>query len=140
MIWKRRQGNNLVAISGKEKHVKVAISTSGEDLNSPIDSRFGRAARFLVYNTETDSFELIDNQQNLDAAQGAGIQAAETVSRAGADVVITGHCGPKAFRVLTAAGVQVITGAAGTVRDALEQYRKGQIKPAASADVEGHWV
>jgi predicted Fe-Mo cluster-binding NifX family protein len=119
--------------------LKIAITTSGDNLASPLDSRFGRAARFLVYNTQTDSFELLDNQQNLDAAQGAGIQAAQTVCQAGAEVVITGHCGPKAFRVLQAAGVQIVVGATGTVQLALEQFKNGIIKPADSADVEGHW-
>jgi predicted Fe-Mo cluster-binding NifX family protein len=120
--------------------VKVAFTTSGKDLESPLDARFGRAPGFLVYDIDTGAAEYIDNQQSLDAAQGAGIQAAETVVRSGAQIVVTGHCGPKAFRVLSAAGVKVYNADQPTVAAALAAYKAGTLKPAESADVEGHWV
>ena len=120
--------------------MKIAFSTSGSDLNAPLDSRFGRAARFLVYDTETASFAVIDNQQNLNAAQGAGIQSAQTVAAGGAQALVTGHCGPKAFRVLAAAGIKVYTSDASTVAAALELYREGKLKESVAADVEGHWA
>jgi predicted Fe-Mo cluster-binding NifX family protein len=60
--------------------MKIAFSTSGSDLSAPLDSRFGRAPKFLVYDLESGNFEVIDNQQNLNATQGAGIQSAETVA------------------------------------------------------------
>ena len=87
----------------------------------------------------TRSFEVIDNQQNLNAAQGAGIQSAETVIRSGAKALLSGHCGPKAFRVLAAAGVKVYTSDAATVAEALEQFKAGKLEEAGNADVEGHW-
>jgi predicted Fe-Mo cluster-binding NifX family protein len=129
--------------------VKVAFTTSGKDLTAPLDARFGRAPGFLIYDIDSDAAEsattaaggqYIDNQQSLDAAQGAGIQAAETVVRSGAQVVVTGHCGPKAFRVLSAAGVKVYNTDQPTVAAALAAYKAGTLKPAESADVEGHWV
>jgi predicted Fe-Mo cluster-binding NifX family protein len=80
-----------------------------------------------------------DNSQNLNAAQGAGIQAAATVSRLGATVLITGHCGPKAFRALMAAGIKIYTGATGTVSEAIAQFKAGKLSLADAADVEGHW-
>lgn len=120
--------------------MKIAFTTSGSDLGAPLDSRFGRAPRFLVYDLETNIYHVIDNQQNLNAAQGAGIQAAECVIRAGARAVVTGHCGPKAFRVLTAAGVKIYNTDAATVSEALERYRSGKLVEARSADVEGHWM
>lgn len=104
-----------------------------------MDSRFGRAPKFLVYDLETNTFEVIDNQQNLNAAQGAGIQSAETVARLGAKALVTGHCGPKAFRVLAAAGIKIYNTDALTVADALEQFRSDKLREAGSADVEGHW-
>jgi predicted Fe-Mo cluster-binding NifX family protein len=119
--------------------VKVVFTTSGNDLNAPLDSRFGRAPKFLVYDLDSETFEVIDNQQNLNAAQGAGIQAAETVARSGAKSLVTGHCGPKAFRVLSAAGIKIFTTDAPTVAAALEQYRAGQLAQAKAADVQGHW-
>jgi predicted Fe-Mo cluster-binding NifX family protein len=119
--------------------VKVVFTTSGDNLDAPLDSRFGRAPKFLVYDLDSETFEVVDNQQNLNAAQGAGIQAAETVARSGAKSLVTGHCGPKAFRVLLAAGIKVYTADAPTVAAALEQYRTGKLTEAKVADVEGHW-
>jgi predicted Fe-Mo cluster-binding NifX family protein len=119
--------------------MKIAFSTSGSDLTAPLDSRFGRAPKFLIYDLESGSVELIDNQQNLNAAQGAGIQSAETVVRAGAKVLVSGHCGPNAFRVLKAAGVAIYNSAATTIADALAQYKAGELKEASGADVQGHW-
>ncbi len=120
--------------------MKVVLTTSGETLNAPLDPRFGRAQKFLVYDLDLNTFEVIDNQQNLNAAQGAGIQSAETVARTGAKGLISGHCGPKAFRVLTAAGIKIYTSNAATVAEALQQYRDGKLTEANSADVEGHWA
>ena len=75
----------------------------------------------------------------MNAAQGAGIQAAEAVSRLGAECLITGHCGPKAFRTLQAAGIRVYTGAAGTVGEAIAALQQGRLALAEAADVDGHW-
>ena len=119
--------------------MKVAFSTSGQSLEAPLDQRFGRAPKFLVYDLEDDTFEIVDNTTNLNAAQGAGIQAAQTVVRAGAQAVVTGHCGPKAFRVLSASAVKVYNCQAATVTEALQQYRAGTLVCARTADVEGHW-
>jgi len=120
--------------------VKIAFTTSGNDLNAPLDSRFGRAPKFLLFDLESGTFEVIDNEKNLNAAQGAGIQSAETVVRSGAKFLVTGHCGPKAFRALLAAGVRIFNADSATVAEALEQYRAGKLAEAKSADVEGHWA
>jgi len=119
--------------------MKIVFTTSGSDLSALLESRFGRAPKFLVYDLDNGSFEVIDNQQSLNATQGAGIQSAETVARSGAQVLVSGHCGPKAFRVLAAAGVKVYNSDAATVADALEQFKTGKLKEAGNADVEGHW-
>ena len=74
--------------------MKIAFSTSGNDLNAPLDTRFGRAAKFLIYDTESQSVALVDNTQNLTAAQGAGIQSAQNVAASGAQALVSGHCGP----------------------------------------------
>jgi len=120
--------------------MKIAFSSSGETLESPLDVRFGRAPKFIVYDLDTGVFEAVDNRQNLDAAQGAGIQSAERVARLGVNVLVSGHCGPKAFRVLQAAGVKVYTSDAPSVAEALELYRSGKLTEAKAADVDGHWA
>lgn len=119
--------------------MKIAFTTSGANLDAPLDPRFGRAPRFLVYDLDANTFELIENAQNLGAAQGAGIQSAEFILRAGVDALVTGHCGPKAFRVLSAAGVAIYNTALETVSAALKAYKAGKLQAAESADVEGHW-
>ena len=128
--------------AGDERNaaMKIAVTSKGPTLDDEVDPRFGRAQVFLVVDTETGEFEAVDNKQNLEAAQGAGIQAGRIVAEHGAGVVITGHCGPNAFRTLSAAGVKVVIGADGTVKDAVEKFKSGELKPAEDADVEGHWV
>jgi len=120
--------------------LKVAISAQGQNLESMVDLRFGRCTWFIVVNTDTGDYQAVSNNQNLNAAQGAGIQSAEKVSRYGVEAVITGHCGPKAFRTLNVAGVKIFTGAGGTVADTLENFKKGLLEEAKEADVEGHWI
>ncbi|RPH93312.1 dinitrogenase iron-molybdenum cofactor biosynthesis protein [candidate division KSB1 bacterium] len=120
--------------------MKIVFTTSGDHLNARLDNRFGRAAKFLVYELDSETCEVVDNTQNLNAAQGAGIQSAETVARLGASAIITGHCGPKAFRVLQAAGIKIFNTEAPTVAEALELFRAGKLTEAKAADVEGHWA
>lgn len=120
--------------------MKIVVTSRGEGLQAEVDPRFGRAAHFILYDTESRQASSEDNRQSLNAAQGAGIQAAETVSRLGAECLLTGHCGPKAFRTLTAAGIRVYTGASGTVAQAITSFEEGKLKLASSADAEGHWV
>ncbi len=120
--------------------MKIAVTTSGENLSSPLDSRFGRTPKFLIYDTDKEEFYVIDNTQNLNAPQGAGIQAAQNVAKEGVSAVITGHCGPKAFHVLKTAGIKVFYSNAKTVSEALEEFKSGRLTEATGADVEGHWV
>ncbi len=120
--------------------MKIIFTTSGATLDAALDPSFGRARNFLLYDLECEAFDIISNQQNLNAAQGAGIQAAQTIAKAGAQALITGHCGPKAFRVLAAAGVKVYNTDTPTIAEALARYRTGQLTEAAEANVESHWV
>ncbi|MCK7468209.1 MAG: NifB/NifX family molybdenum-iron cluster-binding protein [Desulfosudis oleivorans] len=110
-------------------------------MNAPLDSRFGRAPKFLIYDLETKSFEIIDNEQNLNATQGAGIQSAQNIARLGTKALVTGHCGPKAFRVLEAAGIKIYNTSASTVNRSAGSLRCREIwEKQQSSDVEGHWV
>jgi predicted Fe-Mo cluster-binding NifX family protein len=94
----------------------------------------------VVYDTDSGSFVTIDNEQNLTAAQGAGIQAAQHVVNAGASALITGHTGPKAFKVLSAAGIEIFLSTDATVADAISSWKAGTLTRIVEADVEGHWV
>ncbi|XPV76760.1 MAG: NifB/NifX family molybdenum-iron cluster-binding protein [Desulfovibrio sp.] len=119
--------------------MKVAISTSGKDLSAALDPRFGRAAGFLVIDTESQDFTFHDNSQNLQAAQGAGIQAAQNVAATGVKTVITGHMGPKAFMAVDRGNIDVYLSTAATVQEALEAFKAGSLEKAAGPDKQGHW-
>ena len=109
-------------------------------MKSPVDPRFGRAKFFMVVDTEAGGFVAYDNAQNLNAAQGAGIQAAQKVVNLDVEAVLTGNVGPKAFSTLQAGGIRVCVGATGSVEKAVEHFRAGQLECATEANVEGHWV
>lgn len=99
--------------------MRIAVSAQGSTPDSQVDPRFGRCAWFVVYDTESGAFESIDNGESVSAASGAGVQTASRVTQAGIDRVLTGQCGPKATRGLAESGIEIVTGATGTVRDAL---------------------
>ena len=120
--------------------MKVAITSQGKELSSPVDLRFGRAKYFIIADTDSGDFEAADNTQNLNAPQGAGIQSAQNIVNKGVEAVISGHCGPNAFRTLSAGGIKIVVGAEGTVAEALEKFKAGELKELEGADVEGHWV
>ncbi len=120
--------------------MKVVVTSQGQDLDAPVDPRFGRAKYFVVVDTDTGQATAADNSQNLQAAQGAGIQAGKNVADLGVQAVVTGHVGPKAFATLQAAGVSVYLGASGTVGEAIDQLNAGTLSRCDRPDVQGHWV
>lgn len=118
---------------------KIAVTSQGPTLDDPVDPRFGRAAGFVVMDTETNEIEYVDNGSSQAMAQGAGIQAAETVVRAGATTLLTGFVGPKAFRALEAGGVTIVQDLGEmSVRQALEAYASGKTVDATSPNARGH--
>jgi len=106
--------------------MKIAISSSGKDLDSLIDPRFGRCAYFLLVETDDMSFEVFDNQ-SMASGGGAGIQSAQFISSKGAKAVITGNCGPNAVKTLTAAGIEVFLENTGIVREVLQKYKNKEL-------------
>ena len=108
--------------------MKIAVSATGKDLDSAIDPRFGRAGYFIIVDSESGEIaNVIDNYAAQDAAHGAGINSATVVAEAGTQVVLTGQIGPKALEVLQTAGIKIIYNVSGTVKEAIEQFRKGAI-------------
>ena len=119
--------------------MKIAVSAKGCDLDAQVDPRFGRASYILVVDTDTLEVEVIDNQTNKNAFKGAGIHAASAICDKGAQILLTGFCGPNAFRTLAAAGVKVVNNMSGTVKDALQEFNNDRVSFAEDANVEGHW-
>ena len=114
--------------------MKIVVTSKGPDLDAEVDPRFGRCAQFILFDTDTDEFEAVAND-NISAAGGAGIQAAQFVADKGAEVVLTGNCGPNAYRTLQAAEIEVIIGASGIVRDAVAKYKAGGFAPSDEPNV-----
>jgi predicted Fe-Mo cluster-binding NifX family protein len=117
--------------------MKIAVTSTGPGIDSSVDERFGRARYFVVVDLDTENAETVDNTSNMEAMQGAGIQAAQEVVRQGARWILTGHVGPKAFQALSTAGISIGTGAAGTVRETVDRFKAGDFTPAEAADVQG---
>jgi len=119
--------------------MRVAVTAREASVDSPVDQRFGRARYLIVVDTETGDAEVYDNEVNLNAAQGAGIQTAQNAARLNVEAVLTGHLGPNAFRTLSAAAITAYTGLGGTVAQAVEEFKAGMLNPVDSADVDGYW-
>ena len=118
--------------------MKVAVSASGPSLDASVDPRFGRCAYFIIVETDTMQFEAIPNSAQY-AGGGAGIQAAQTVASKGVQVVLTGNVGPNAHQALSAAGIQIVTGAYGTVREVVTKYKEGRLGSAPGPTVPVHY-
>ena len=120
--------------------MKVAITAGGEDLNSPVDRVFGRARYFVITDPEETDVEVLENSQNVNAAQGAGIQAARQIANKCIDVVLTGNVGPNAFRALEAASIKVYQFESDvlTVRDAMAAWKEGRLQEVKAPTAKGH--
>ena len=119
--------------------MKIAITSTGQDLDAQVDPRFGRASYIVVVDPDSLDFEVIDNEENKNAFKGAGIQAASSIADKGAEVLLTGFCGPNAFKTLDAAGVKVANDAKGTIQDAIADFKAGKFEYADAANTDGHW-
>ena len=117
--------------------MKVAVSSSGKDLDAQVDPRFGRCAYFIIVDTDDMSYDFYNND-NIALGGGAGIQSAQFVASKGAKVVLTGNVGPNAVKTLSAAGVEVIVGQTGTVKEAINTYQKGNLNAVSEANVSDH--
>ncbi len=118
--------------------MKIAISATGPNLEAEVDPRFGRCQYFIIADPETMAFEAIDNSSAA-AVGGAGISAGQVITERGVEAVLTGNCGPNAYQVLSAAGIKVITGTSGKVKDVIEGYQAGKFKPGGQANVPDHF-
>ena len=118
--------------------MKICVTAQGDNLDAQVDPRFGRCQYFIIVDQETLEFEAIENS-SAQAMGGAGIQSGQLISGKGVEVVLTGNVGPNAFQTLEAAGVKVITGmAGGSVKEAVEKFKKGELKTVAGPSVGSH--
>jgi predicted Fe-Mo cluster-binding NifX family protein len=113
--------------------MKIAFTAHGDDRHATVDSRFGRTDYFVLYDEESKTWNSLPNTQNLEAAHGAGIQAGQTLAKTGAKVLITGHVGPKAFKVLQAEQIArySLGDMNGTVEEALSAFLSDKLTAIA---------
>ena len=115
--------------------MKICITSDGDNLDSRVDPRFGRCRYFLIVDTDTLTFEAVQNT-NAEAMGGAGIQSAQLIAEKGVKAVLTGNVGPNAFLTLQSADIEVITGVTDTIREAAEKYKRGEFKPTQGPSVD----
>ena len=118
--------------------MRIAVSASGSNLEAEVDPRFGRCRYFIIADPVTMEFEAIENSSAL-AGGGAGISSGQVIAERGVEAVLTGNCGPNAYQVLSSAGIRVITGVSGKVKDVIEGYRAGKFKASGQANVPDHF-
>lgn len=118
--------------------MKICVTANGGSLEASVDPRFGRASHFVIVDLDTMMVEAVPNMA-MGVMSGAGIQAAQTIARKGVTVVITGNVGPNAYQALTSAGIKIMIGASGTVKEVIEKYKRGEFKEASTSTVGGHF-
>ncbi len=117
----------------------VAITSADGTLEGKVDERFGRARKIILYNMITKEHSVIDNANNLNVAQGAGIQSVQNVIKLRAKAIISGHFGPKAYQAAQMAGLEVYSATDMTVKEAIKRFNKGKLIKLNGADVSPHW-
>lgn len=118
--------------------MKIAITAQGSTLDAAMDPRFGRCEHFVIVDLETESYEAFPNEGVM-ASGGAGTQGAQFLANKDAAAVITGHVGPNAARSLQTAGINVYSMASGTVREALEAFKNGELPEVSGSTVRRHF-
>ena len=114
--------------------MKICVTSQGKTLDSNVDSRFGRCQYFIIADTDNSEFEAIENP-NISSTGGAGIVSGQLISAKGVKIVLTGNVGPNAFQTLQAAKINVVTGVSGSIKEAIEKYKKGELNPTQGPSV-----
>ncbi len=116
----------------------VAVSAQAEGLEATADPRFGRAQWFVIVNTDTMEARSIQNTA-ANSMQGAGIQAAQLVANEKVEAVVAGNFGPNAGGALKAGNIKLFSFSGGTVQQAVEALKAGQLEELAGANVGDHF-
>jgi len=131
MVWIKQN----VLMKKRSINMKICITSQGDNLDAQVDPRFGRCQYFILVDSESLEFEAVVNP-NMDAMGGAGIQSGQLIADKNIKVVLTGNVGPNAFQTLQSAGVDVITGVTGTVKESVEKYKSSELKPTEKPSVD----
>ena len=118
--------------------MKICISSLGKNLDAKIDPRFGQSQHFVILDLDTMEFKIVNNSAVM-ASGGVGVSTAQLMVNEGVEIVITGNCGPKAYRTLSAGGIKVVIGASGTVKRAIDEFRSGKLQVSSKPNVSTHF-
>jgi predicted Fe-Mo cluster-binding NifX family protein len=113
--------------------MKIAISATQPNLEGEVEPRFGRCRYFIIVDPETSEFEALENP-NVETVSGAGVATGQFVASQGVREVLTGSLGPNAHQVLAAAGINVYLGVSGKIRDVLDAFKTGQLRPLTASE------
>lgn len=117
--------------------MKIAVTSNSTSLDDVIEPRFGRCRYYLIVETDTLAFEAVENP-NISSGGGAGIQSAKLMADKGVTHVLTGNCGPNAYQTLNAAGINIMVGCSGIIREVIQQFRQGNLTSATQPNVPAH--
>ena len=119
--------------------MRICITSSGSNLDSPIDPRFGRAQYFLLLDEEGDLKEVSSNPGVL-ARGGAGVAAAQKVVNQEIDILITGNIGPNAVGVLGIAKLKIFLCPMGIkAKEAFLMWKENKLTQVKEPSVPGHF-
>lgn len=120
--------------------MQIAVTSCGENLEAEVDPSFSACSKLLIVLTGTMSYMVVENAQSIGLLQRTGMHTAQNIAREEPDVVLTGDCGREASKFLQAAGIRVVTGVTGEIRDAVRAYLEGRSRAPTVASVEPHWA
>lgn len=112
--------------------MKIALTSTGENLNDNMDLRFGRAEYFIIYNLDNDEFSAVENK-GYTASGGAGIASAQQLIDEAVDVVISGNFGPNAYELLNSSGIKMYKGSDTSIKLLLKSYKAGELEEITTA-------
>ncbi|MEA3408191.1 MAG: NifB/NifX family molybdenum-iron cluster-binding protein [Chloroflexota bacterium] len=118
--------------------MRIAVTSGGDHLEAPLSPVFGRCPAYLLVDTETMEYEIVSNPAS-GAMGGAGVQAAQFIVQKKVEAVITGNMGPNAYAVLEAANIPTYLAEAGTVQQAIDAFKTGELETVVKANVARHF-
>lgn len=118
--------------------MEICVSASADSLDASVDPRFARCPYSIIVDLENMNFKAIPNIAST-GMSGAGIRSTQNIASRVVKVVITGNVGPNAFQALSEAGIKIVIGVFGTVREVAEKYRRGELNEPGTPTVSGHF-
>ena len=109
--------------------MKILVTSTGKDMDSQVDMRFGRCPFFVLVEVEDKTIKGFSAVENIGASQahGAGIMAAQKVGELGVTKIITGNLGPNAFRIIEQLGIESFSTESISVKSAVEMFLEGKL-------------